>query len=91
MLHTKDTILHGVSDELSYFLKRHLVQDRARYSSDHEALSTESEEELLSVYLPREIKEWLKKEAEEKGTSMQAVAGEIIEKVYNHEKTINEK
>jgi hypothetical protein len=82
VLHMKDTILHGVSDELGYFLKRQLVQGRARYSSEHEALSIESDEELLSVYLPREIKEWLKKEAEEKSTNMQEIAGEIIKKAY---------
>ncbi|MCP3763794.1 hypothetical protein NLX67_15575 [Domibacillus sp. A3M-37] len=64
MLHMKDTILHGVSVELGYFLKQHLVQDRARYSPEHEALSVESDEESLSMYLPREIKEWLKKENE---------------------------
>ncbi|MCP3763686.1 hypothetical protein NLX67_15020 [Domibacillus sp. A3M-37] len=45
-------------------------------------ISIESEEELLSVYLPREIKDWLKKEAEEKGTNMQEVAGDVIEEVY---------
>ena len=85
VLHMKDTIFHGVSDELGYFLKRQLVQGRARYSAEHEALSIESEEELLSVYLPREIKKWLKKEAEEKGTSMQEIAGSIIEEVYQRE------
>ena len=52
---------------------------------EHEALSIESDEELLLAYLPREIKEWLKKEAEEKGTGMQEVAGDIIEAAYNRE------
>ncbi|MCP3763791.1 helix-turn-helix domain-containing protein [Domibacillus sp. A3M-37] len=85
LLHMKDMLFHDVPDELGYFLKRQLVHGRIRYSPEHEALSIESDEELLSVYLPREIKEWLKKEAEEKGTSMQEVAGDIIEKVYNHD------
>ncbi|MCP3763690.1 helix-turn-helix domain-containing protein [Domibacillus sp. A3M-37] len=89
VLHMKDTILRGVSEELGYFLKRQLVQGRIQYSREHEAISIESEEELLSVYLPRKIKEWLKKEAEEKGTSMQEVAGDIIEEVYNREQGEN--
>ncbi|MET1030990.1 hypothetical protein [Domibacillus tundrae] len=48
-------------------------------------MSVESDEESLSMYLPREIKEWLKKEAEEKGTSMQEVAGDLIEEAYGRD------
>ncbi|MCP3765067.1 hypothetical protein NLX67_22450 [Domibacillus sp. A3M-37] len=66
MLHIKDTILHGVYDELGYFLKRQLVQGPAKHSTEHEAISIESEEELLSIYMPRDIKDSLKKWAKQK-------------------------
>lgn len=46
----------------------------------------ESEEDLLSVYLPQEIKEQLEKEAEEKDSSIQEVAGNIIEEAYKKDK-----
>ncbi|WNS78813.1 hypothetical protein RRU94_02390 [Domibacillus sp. DTU_2020_1001157_1_SI_ALB_TIR_016] len=57
-----------------------------RYVPEYEALSIESKEELLSVSLSVDIKDWLRKKGEQTGKSMQDIAAEILEEVYRREK-----
>ncbi|MCM3790198.1 hypothetical protein M3221_17600 [Domibacillus indicus] len=52
-------------------------------------LSIESEEELLSVSLSVDIKDWLRSKGEQTGKSMQDIAAEILEEVYKHEQGPN--
>lgn len=54
------------------FIKCSAEQGRVRYVPEYEALSIESEEELLSVSLSVNIKEWLRKK---RGTDRQEYAG----------------
>lgn len=49
--------LNGVSAELADFIKHSAKQGRIRYFPEYDALSIESEEELLSVSLSLDIKE----------------------------------
>ncbi|MCM3790005.1 hypothetical protein M3221_16575 [Domibacillus indicus] len=64
--------LNGVPVELADFIKRSAKtkQGRLRYVPKYEALSIESEEELLSVSLSVDIKDWLRKKGEQTGKSM---------------------
>ncbi|MCM3790009.1 hypothetical protein M3221_16595 [Domibacillus indicus] len=56
-----------------------------RYVPEYDALSIESQEELLSVSLSVDIKDWLRKKGEQAGKSMQDIAAEILEGVYQRE------
>jgi uncharacterized protein with NAD-binding domain and iron-sulfur cluster len=85
IIHMKDARLNGVSVELADFIKRSAKQGRVRYVPEYEALSIESEEELLSVSLSVDIKDWLRKKGEQTGKSMQDIAAEILEGVYKRE------
>ncbi|MCM3789685.1 hypothetical protein M3221_14925 [Domibacillus indicus] len=72
--------------ELADFIKRSAKQGRVRYVPEYEALSIESEEELLPVSLSVDIKKWLRKKGEQTGKSMQDIAAEILEEVYQRDK-----
>ena len=82
----KGARLNGASDELADFIKRSAKQGRVRYVPEYEALSIESEEELLSVLLSVDIKDWLRKKGEQTSKSMQDIAAEILEEVYQRER-----
>ena len=81
----KDARLTSVSSELADFIKRSAKQGRVRYVPEYNALSIESQEELLSVSLSVDIKDWLRKQGEQTGKSMQEIAAEILEEVYKRE------
>ncbi|WNS79231.1 hypothetical protein RRU94_16890 [Domibacillus sp. DTU_2020_1001157_1_SI_ALB_TIR_016] len=85
VIHMKDTRLNGVSVELADFIKRLAKQGRVRYVPEYEALNIGLEEELLSVSLSVDIKDWLRKKGEQTGKSMQDIAAEILEEVYKQE------
>ncbi|MEM1505780.1 hypothetical protein RG959_20485 [Domibacillus sp. 8LH] len=57
IIYMKDARLNGVSVELADFIKHSIKQGRVRYVPEYEALSVESEEELLSVSLSVDIKD----------------------------------
>lgn len=58
-------------------LSRSAKQGRVRYVPEYNALSIESVEELFSVSLSVNIKDWLRKKGEQVGKSMQdIVAGD---------------
>ena len=82
IIHIKDAQLNGVSAELADFIKRAAKQGRVWYVPEYEALSIESEEELLSVSLSVDIKGWLRQKGEQTGKSMRDIAAEILEEVY---------
>ncbi|MCM3791188.1 hypothetical protein M3221_22905 [Domibacillus indicus] len=81
----KDARLNGVWVELADFVKRSAKQGRVRYVPEYKALSIESEEELLSVSLSVDIKDWLRTKGEQTGKSMQDIAAEIPEEVYKRD------
>lgn len=54
-------VLNAVSVKLADFIKRSAKQGRVRYIPECDALSIESEEELLSISLSVGIKDWLRK------------------------------
>lgn len=81
----KDARLSGVSIELVDFIKRSAKQGRVRYIPECEALSIESEEELLSVSFSVDIKDWLWKKGEQTEKSMQDIAARILEEGYKRE------
>ncbi|MEM1503758.1 hypothetical protein RG959_10110 [Domibacillus sp. 8LH] len=57
VIHMKDARLNSVSVEIADFIKRLAKQGRVRYVPEYEALSIESEEELLLVSLSVDIKD----------------------------------
>ncbi len=61
MIHMKDARLNGASVELADFVKRSTKQGCVRYIREYETLSIESEEELPSVFLSLDIKDWLRR------------------------------
>ncbi|WNS78622.1 hypothetical protein RRU94_01320 [Domibacillus sp. DTU_2020_1001157_1_SI_ALB_TIR_016] len=61
VIHMKDARLSGVSVDLADFIKRSAKQGRVRYVPEYEALSIQSQEELLAVSLSVDIKDWLRK------------------------------
>ncbi|MFD6441584.1 hypothetical protein ACFWDG_17640 [Peribacillus sp. NPDC060186] len=54
-----------ISVELAEFIKRSAKQVRLRYVPEYDALSIESEVELLLVSLSVDIKDWLRKKGEQ--------------------------
>jgi len=60
----KNARLNGVSVELAHFIKRSVKQGCVGYVPEYEAFSIESQEELLSVSLSVDIKEWLRRKGE---------------------------
>ncbi|MCM3790014.1 helix-turn-helix domain-containing protein [Domibacillus indicus] len=85
IIHMKDARFNGVSVELADFIKRSAKQGRVRYVPEYEGISIESQEELLSVSLSVDIKDWLRKKGEQTGKSMQDIAAEILEEVHKRE------
>lgn len=65
IIYIKDARLTGVSVELADFIKCSVKQGRVYYGSEYNALSIESEKELLSVSLSVDIKEGLRKREEQ--------------------------
>lgn len=82
----KDARLNGVSAEIAEFINRSAKQGRIRYVPEYNALSIESQEELLSVSLSVDIKDWLRNKGEQTGKSMQDIAAEILEEVYQRQR-----
>jgi len=85
VIHMKDTRLNEVSDELADFIKHSAKQGPGRQVPEYDALSIESQEELLSVSLSINIKDWLRKKGKQEGKSLQDIAAEILEEVYNRD------
>ncbi|MFL0364598.1 helix-turn-helix domain-containing protein [Pseudobacillus sp. 179-B 2D1 NHS] len=76
----KDHVFYNASEELAEFISSRLEEGKSYYKQG--ILAIESEQDTLSIRLSREIKQWIKQLSNEKGTSMQDIAREIIEEKY---------
>ncbi|KKB34029.1 helix-turn-helix domain-containing protein [Bacillus thermotolerans] len=76
----KDCVFYEINGELAEFVSARMEEGQTKYKNG--VMAIESEQEILTVRLSHETKQWIKQLAAEQGTSMQEVASRLIEEKY---------
>lgn len=77
-IYLRNTKIQGVSSSLYTFFHNHIIEGRCDYDEEQELMMVDAEIDTLMINLPKEIKDKIKRKADENKISMQKLVITIL-------------